>query len=203
MDFPLGAEVHCKDGRCGRSTFIVYNPVTDQLTHVVVREQQPSKIERLVPTSLVKSTAADVILLNCDRDEFFQLEPFNQTHFVHSDLPHYATDPKLTLLWPFAVATERMVDSQVRSVPEGELTVRRGAKVSAVDGFVGRVEGFVVNPENCQITHLVIRDDRLWIDREVVVPLSFIDRIQENQVYLNIKKGVIEELPDTQIEHDW
>lgn len=203
MDFPLGVEVHCNDGRCGRSTYIILNPVTDQLTHIVVKELSPSRVERLVPSSLVKSSAAEVILLNCDKEEFSKLEPFNQTHFVRSALPHYATDPALTLLWPYAVATERTVDSPVRSLPEGELAIHRLAKVYATDGLVGRVDGFLVNPETCHLTDLVVRDDRLLKEELIIIPLSFIDRIRENKVYLNVKKAVVEEVPANQINRNW
>ena len=35
MELPLGVEVHCTDGRCGRSTYIILNPAIDQVTHLV------------------------------------------------------------------------------------------------------------------------------------------------------------------------
>jgi sporulation protein YlmC with PRC-barrel domain len=152
---------------------------------------------------LVVTTAAEGIILNCDRDEFSKLEPFNQTYFVHSDLPHYATDPKLTLLWPFAVSTERTVDISIRSIPEGELAVHRGAKVLATGGAIGRVDEFLVNPESCQITHLVVREDRPRKDNLIIVPLSLIDQIKENEVYLKVEKVIVEEIPDNQIKRQW
>jgi hypothetical protein len=49
MDLPLNVDVHCLDGRCGRSTYVIINPATDQVTHLVVREQWPSRTERMVP----------------------------------------------------------------------------------------------------------------------------------------------------------
>jgi hypothetical protein len=203
MDFPLGVDVHCSDGRCGRSTYIILNPVSDQLTHIVVKELHPSRLERLVPSNLVKSSAAEVILLNCDKEEFSKLEPFNQTYFVRSEIPHYVSDPALTLLWPYAVATGRTVDSPGRSLPEGELAVHRLSKVYATDGLVGRVDGFLVDPETCQITDLVVRDDRLVKEELIVIPLSYIKRIRENKVYLSVKKAVVEEIPPNHIDRSW
>jgi len=110
MEFPLNAEVHCSDGRCGRSTHVILNPATGRITHLVVRERQPSRVERLVPVVLVVTTASEVIVLNCSREEFGRLEPFVQTEFVYGDLPHHATDPSLTLLWPYVVPAKRIVD---------------------------------------------------------------------------------------------
>ena len=203
MDFPLGAEVHCRDGRCGRSTYVILNPVSDQITHIVVRETKPSRIERLVPNNLISNTAAEVILLCCDKEEFSNLEPFNQTYFVHSELPHYATDPKLTLLWPYAVASERTIDMSIRSLQEGELAVHRGTKVRATDGSVGKVDAFLVDEETCQISHLVVRADRRWKDEMVIIPLSLIEQIKEDKVYLNVKKSVVADIPPHQINRKW
>ena len=68
-----------------------------------------------------------------------------QTDFIYADIPHYAMDPKLTLLWPYVVPAKRMVDEKVRRIPPGELAVRRGARVRATDGRVGRVDEFLVD----------------------------------------------------------
>ena len=59
MHIPLNVVVHAKDGRCGRSTHIIYNPTSEKLTHIVIRERQPSRIERLVPIKLIEHTAAE------------------------------------------------------------------------------------------------------------------------------------------------
>jgi hypothetical protein len=47
MDIPVKAVVQCTDGPGGRSTYVVVNPITEQVTHLVVKERQP----RLVPTN--------------------------------------------------------------------------------------------------------------------------------------------------------
>jgi sporulation protein YlmC with PRC-barrel domain len=200
MEYPLDVDVHCSDGRCGRSTYIVLNPATEKITHIVVRERQPSRTERLVPARLVTKTAAEVILLNCTREEFGNLEPFNQTEFVYKDVPHHATDPSVTMLWPYAVSAKRIVDDRIRPIPPGELAVRRGARVRATDGRAGRVDEFVVEPESGYITHLCLRESSIWGDRRVSVPVSDIDRIKEKIVYLKIDKKTIEAMPSVPVK---
>ena len=37
MDIPLDAEVLCTDGAGGRSTCLIINPVTKEITHLVVQ----------------------------------------------------------------------------------------------------------------------------------------------------------------------
>jgi sporulation protein YlmC with PRC-barrel domain len=203
MEFPLDAEVHCTDGRCGRSTHVVLNPTTEQITHLVVRERRPSSVERLVPVLLVARTAAEVILLDCTREEFSRLEPFNQTEFVYGDLPHHATDPSLTMLWPYAVPAKRIVDEKIRPIPPGELAVRRGARVEATDGRVGRVDEFLVDPDSGDITHLCLRETRLRGDKVVCIPVSKIDEIKEKVVYLKVDKETVASLPSVPIKRWW
>jgi sporulation protein YlmC with PRC-barrel domain len=195
MDIPLNVDVHCPDGRCGRSTYVIINPATEQVTHLVVREQWPSQIERLVPIDWIVVTTRDVIVLKHPRAEFTQQEPFNQTDFIQRDIPQYATDPKLTLIWPYVVPATRIIEDETRQIPPGELAVRRGARVRATDGRVGQVDEFLVDPESGHITHLVLREGLPWDRKHVNVPVSEIDRIEENTVYLKLDKKGVGDLP--------
>jgi hypothetical protein len=38
MEIPLNAQVECTDGICGRSAYVLIDPVFDQVTYLVVRE---------------------------------------------------------------------------------------------------------------------------------------------------------------------
>lgn len=203
MELPLDVEVHCTDGRCGRSTHIILNPATDQVTHMVVRERRPSSVERLVPVSWVSTSAAEVLVLGHTLEEFSQLEPFNQTEFIYTDLPYHATDPKLTLLWPYVVPAKRMIDTQIRPIPPGQLAVRRGARVRATDGSVGRIDEFLVDSENCHITHLVLREGNLLGKKSITIPVSEIDRIEEKVVHLKIDKSAVKMMPTIQVKRLW
>jgi sporulation protein YlmC with PRC-barrel domain len=203
MEFSLDVEVHCSDGRCGRSTHVILNPTTEQITHLVVRERRPSSVERLVPVSLVAQTAAEVILLKCTLKEFAALEPFNQTEFVYGDLPHHATDPSLTLLWPYVVPAKRVIGDKIRPIPPGELAVRRGARVEATDGRVGRVEEFLVDPDSGGITHLCLREGRLVGDKVLCIPVSEIHEITEKVVLLKADKQTVASLPSYSVKRRW
>lgn len=203
MEFPLNVDVHCTDGHCGVSTHIVLNPVSEQVSHIVVEEKGSSAVERLVSVMLVANTAAEVIVLSCTRDEFARLEPFSQTDFLYANLPQHAVDPNLTMLWPFVVPVKRIVDDKIRRIPLGELTVRRGARVRASDGFVGRVDEFIVGPVSGNITHLVLREGHPWKEKDVTIPLADIDRIEEKVVYLKIDKQTIASMPSVPVKRRW
>ncbi|MCP4347714.1 MAG: hypothetical protein GY795_19600, partial [Desulfobacterales bacterium] len=61
-----------------------------------------------------------------------------------------------------------------------DLAVRMGTQVRATDGRVGEVNEFVVNPENWQITHMVLREGLPWDKKQVSIPVSEIERIEEH-----------------------
>jgi sporulation protein YlmC with PRC-barrel domain len=86
-------------------------------------------------------------------------------------------------------------------LPPGELAVRRGSHVQATDGAVGRVDEFLVDRESEHITHLVLREGHLWGQRDVLVPVSEIGRIDENTVHLTLSKEEVANLPTMSVRH--
>ena len=70
--------------------------------------------------------------------------------------------------------------------------------------MVGRVDEFLVDPENDDhITHIVLREGHLWGQKDVTIPISDIERIKENTVYLKIDKRKIEALPTIPVRRKW
>ena len=57
MELPINAAIACADGPCGHSTAIILNPISDQVTHLVVREPRLLDTERMVPLEfMIEST---------------------------------------------------------------------------------------------------------------------------------------------------
>ncbi len=203
MDIPVNVNVHCADGLCGRSTYVLIDPVLEQVTHLVVREAEVPHTERVVPVAGVAGTAPDVILLQCTRKELQGMDPFTLTEYVKEDLPDDLRAERLAyigmgsyMLWPYVIpARPEYVAVEQEQVPPGELAVRRGARVEARDGHVGRVDEFVVNPENGHISHLVMREGHLWGKKDVAIPVSGIDHYERGMVFLKLSKQQIEALP--------
>jgi len=80
-------------------------------------------------------------------------------------------------------------------ISPGELAVRRNEQVKATDGYVGRVAEFLANPRTRHIIHLVLQEGWLWGRREVTVPVSEIDRMDEETIYLRHDRHDVESLP--------
>ncbi len=203
MDIPLDVEVHCTDGRCGRSAFIILTPASEEVTHIVVREARPSKLERLVPIDWIDRTASEVILLNHNLEDFKHLDLFRSTDFIYTEIPLHDTDPRLTALWPFVVPSKRIVDDNIIRIAPGELAVHKGTTVRATDGRIGKVDEFIVGRRSGMITHMVMREGHLWGQKEVSIPISLIDKIDENVVHLKVDKKAIDSMPRIKVKRRW
>jgi hypothetical protein len=50
---------------------------------------------------------------------------------------------------------------------------------------------------------LVLREGHLWGKKDVTIPVSEIDRITDDAVYLKLRKKVIATLPTVPVRRNW
>lgn len=199
MDIPLNVEVSCADGPGGRSTTIILNPITSEITHVVVKH---GRDEFMVPLNLITESTPNHIQLRCIQEELRNLEYFIKVRFLGAERtsPDYemgAAFPEASW-WPYTKIDDQYVDAydRVEQIPHHELAIHKGAKVRALDGQIGQVDAFIVNPTNNQISHLVLLERHLFGRREVTISISDIDRIEQDTVFLKLDKKSVRALPD-------
>jgi sporulation protein YlmC with PRC-barrel domain len=203
MELPIDVEVLCSDGVGGKSSAIVLNPATREVTHVAVRTKGLLYDEYLVPLSLIAASTSERITLACTLAELEQLPPFERTVFIGVDGSELGTsemDIALASSYAFVPGGEYPGQSypptrQEEQLPEGELSIHPGADVEATDGRVGKVHEFIVAGEGNRVTHLVLREGHLWGKKDVTIPLDQIDRIEHDVVYLKLDKAAVERLP--------
>jgi sporulation protein YlmC with PRC-barrel domain len=167
---------------------------TEQVTHLVVKEKHAPYTELLVPIDLVTETTPHVIRLRCAKAELAEMQPFLEVEVIEEKIPHY-----VPFLMPIVTPETRWVTVKREAIPPGEIAVRQGAHVEATDGRVGRLDEFLVDPVTEHVTHLVMREGHLWGQRDVTIPVSEIDRLGENTIYLKLDKDQVEALPSTPI----
>jgi sporulation protein YlmC with PRC-barrel domain len=197
MDIPVNAKVYCTDGPCGRSVYVIINPMTRQVTHLVVKPEKSPRTERLVPVSEVMETTPRLVRLRCTRDELATFILFIDTEYIQADVPYYdlGYEADEYMIFPFVTpAVPVVIPVKHEHIPPGELAVRRGARVVATDGRVGRVDEFLVDPPTGHITHLVMREGHLLGKKDVTIPISQIDRMENGVVYLKLDKNGIKGL---------
>jgi sporulation protein YlmC with PRC-barrel domain len=193
VDIPMDAEVYCLDGKCGLTTSVIIDPKSELVTHVVVREQDSPHTERIVPFVLVGQCDRNCLKLQCTKDEVSAMDTFLEKELIRTELPYYTTDPYSRK--SFVTAESGIITQEHERIPPGELAVHHGARVEASDGHVGKVDEFLVDTPSGNITHLVLQEGHLWGKKDVSVPVSKIDRIEEDTVYLKLSKKEIAKLP--------
>jgi len=209
MEIPLQAQVECTDGVCGRSVFVLIDPIADQVTHLVVREDSSPNTEYIVPVDFVTETIADTIRLRCTKAKLGKMHPFIKTKFIEekvsTNFGYRGTYGLGTYYYlPYVIPeTTVQVSVEHQQIPPGEIAISRGTRVETEDGYVGHVDEFVVNPKNGHITHLVMREGHLWGQKDVIIPLSAMGDTHEDTLFLKLDKRQIESLPTFPLQRRW
>jgi hypothetical protein len=164
--FTIGTEASCSDGTAGKVSRVIVDPLAEKVTHLVIDPEHRPDSGRLVPLDLVHATAGRV-RLRCTKAEFEKLDPAEERQFIPSTSGYegYGYGPGQVGYWPYyglsggmGVAglgldggigvgggtAARVVTSD--TVPPGQVDVRRGDRVQATDGEIGRVQGLVIDP---------------------------------------------------------
>jgi sporulation protein YlmC with PRC-barrel domain len=208
--FTIGAKASCSDGSCGEVRRLIIDPATDTVTHLVIQPGHRREAGRLVPVHLV-DTAAGEVRLRCTLAQFDQLDPAEESEMVAGPLPdngdfvggslEYGTSDttyapvggaaQLIGVGPMPKHPRTIVEDVI---PMGETEVGPGDHVLAVDGQIGRVHGFLVNPGDGGVTHVLLQEGRLWGRKEIAIPISAVTRV-DPEIQLNLTKEQVGDLP--------
>jgi len=207
--YAIGSEVHCEDGVCGELTRVVIDPVARKVTHLIVLPRGEEGPGRLVPIRFAES-GGDHIQLSCPVSMVQRLESAEERWFVpHSDVPQPYREDQV-IAWPYygiglggigqaygTVPLAEDLDPQILTVsriPAGEVQVRRGERVHASDGDIGRVQGLVVDPADDQVTHVLLDEGHLWGKKRVAIPIGAVVGVKGG-VELSMTKDQVKNLP--------
>ena len=203
MDMPMNAQVFCTDGAYGRSSRVILNPEDKRVTHIVVKENGQPCTERVIPIKHITETTPSKIRLDCSTDEAKKLDPFIAAEHVDEDAPEYQDTELKT--WPneqIDSPRQRFFKLRHEAMPVKELALQKGARVKAKDGYVGQVQEFLVNPKNGQITHLVLHKGYLWGQKDILIDMTYVERIEEKVAYLKLEQFYIDKLPTMRTQQE-
>ena len=186
--FTIGARASCTDGHCGGVRRLIIDPATEIVTHLVIQPGHRQEAGRLVPVRLVETADGD-IRLRCTRAEFGELD-----HAAERDLVAGAEAPQIVEHGGVSGAALRQTTVLEDVIPVGETEVGPGEPVHAVDGEIGRVQGFLVSPGDDRVTHVLLQEGHLWGRKKIAIPLSAVTGVDAG-IRLNLTKQQVEELP--------
>jgi PRC-barrel domain protein len=209
--FRIGAEVEGTDGTCGELTGVIIDPVARALTHLIVKPRHHHGFGRLVPIDLVDADG-DRVRLSCTVSQFLGLDEGEETQLltVADATSGYARgqayQPTGFDLGPAGGRTESGMGApgfghhaareEIASdrVPAGEVEVKRGDPVHASDGFIGSVEGLIVDPAGHHVTHVLLAEGHFWGRKQVAIPIGAMTR-RDQEIRVDLTKEQIEALP--------
>ena len=209
-EFTIGAAASCSDGSCGEVRRVIIDPATRQITHLVIGPRHRRELRRLVPLKLVDTTADD-IRLRCTSAEFGELEPAEEVDLAEGDdygggygaaesVQGYGNVGSMGMgASASGMAIGGSLGHRVRTVthdavPLGEAELCPGERVHALDGEIGEVQGFIADPDDHRVTHVLLKEGHLWGRKEVAIPVSAVTAIDEG-IRLNLTKSQVENLP--------
>lgn len=185
----MGAKASCSDGSCGEVRRTILDPATLTVTHLVIEPRHDRAKGRLVPLELVDAAGPE-IRLRCTLAEFERLEPSEEVELAEG-MDFGGSTSGMGIGMGLGQRTPVVVN---HAVPLGETEVEPHDSVRAVDGEIGRVEGFVVDPVHHQVTHILLKEGHLWGRKEVAIPVSAVASLDAG-IRLNITKKQVEDLP--------
>ena len=209
-EYALGATASCTDGFCGVVSRTILDPAARAVTHLVIVPRHHHAEGRLVPVELIEATAGE-IRLRCTLAEFARFDPAEEVELAADD-PYGGGYGQAEAVQGYGNVGSMGVGGSVsgmgigagvghrtpvvvsHAVPLGETEVERHESVHAVDGEIGRVEGFIVSPADHRVTHVLLQEGHLWGRRQVAIPVSAVASVDAG-IRLNITKKEVEDLP--------
>jgi hypothetical protein len=167
---------------------LIIDPASRTVTHLVIQPGHRQEAGRLVPVHLVE-TADGEIRLRCTRAEFDNLD-----HAAERDLVAGAESPQILEHGGMTGAALRQTTVLEDVIPVGEKEVGPGNPVHALDGEIGRVQGFLVNPGDDRVTHVLLQEGHLWGRKKVAIPIAAVTGVDAG-IQLNLTKEQVGELP--------
>jgi sporulation protein YlmC with PRC-barrel domain len=82
------------------------------------------------------------------------------------------------------------------NIPDGTVAMKEGARVISSDSrHIGNVEKVFVDPQSRRATHFLVSKGILFKEQKLV-PIDWVDQVDEDSVYLVVDKALAERLPD-------
>jgi sporulation protein YlmC with PRC-barrel domain len=211
----LGTQVRCTDGVFGDVADVVVDPMTQRVTHVVVRPHHRPEDSRLVPIDLVQpGTRVAEVRLSATIREVDGLEALRESAYLRLGefpardpdwdvgieetfaLPYYSGADGFEGPW---IAPDDHVVVHYDRVPKGDVEIERASRVTTADGEdVGHVDGFVVD-DDAHITHLVLERGHVWARKQIAVPITAVTDIATGRVAVGLSRAEVDTLQSVKV----
>jgi len=213
LELKEGTSVFTQSGEeVGKINRFVLDPVTNEVTHIVVQKGWLLSEDKVVPIGMIDAATEERVELNQKIGDLDQLPPFEETHFV--ELMDTDNRPTSSSMYRYAPAYYWYPPSgyigypafgpgyygwppieTTRNIPADTIPLKEGADVISADGkHVGDIERLFVNAESNKATHFLISKGLLFKEQKLI-PAHWVKSVEENKVNLAVPSRILERLP--------
>lgn len=199
-DLNIGADVFCTDGKCGKLAKYAVNTDAWLVARLIVEDGVLLKRGRVFPFSSVEWATADEIQLSIDMEELPNYPEYRE-EVIEKPASGGAEGGALREATPYghghtAVAPVPTVRERVRyGVPEELAVIGRGTPIEGFEGRVGKLDHFLVNAANGEITYVVAQQGLLFSAKRLI-PVTMVESISEGAVSVAATGDVLKGLPE-------
>ncbi len=217
MEFKEGVGVFTVDDKqVGKINRFILDPITKEITHVVVQKGWLFPDDKVVPLQWISAATDEKVILTENVGDFKSLPVFDEEHYIEIpkeeiELPeqttyvmfpaYYANPPSGYSGYggyPAPVLEAHLWSpvETTRNIPEDAIPLKVDAKViSSDDKDAGVVESIFVDPDSNRATHFVIAHG-LFNKTRKIIPVQWVKSISENKVQLAISAYLLERVRD-------
>ena len=202
LDLNIGADVRCRGETCGKLHKVVLDPHTQRVTDLVIERGFLKKTNRVLPISAVKRTTEDEVYLSTDLSALDEYPAYERVKFVKPAAAwqdeRYSADHVMHWSGRYGLLYNEPTVPRARchfhkGISPLKEIIKKGTPVRNVEKTLGKVDHVLINRENGEITHLVLR--RGLIPSYPVMPISMINHISEEGIYVSASENDIKSLP--------
>lgn len=213
MQFQQKAKICTSYGEeLGNMSRIVIHPETNVISHIVMSHKKGffGNEEKVIPIGQIANATGDQIILNDSVVDVERLTPLEEKRRIREDSPAGSggsvSQVPVDYGMPGAIPAARgpsegrYITITEHNIPAGAVAVKTGAKVVSAEGkSVGKVQGVLAEVPEDQATHLLV-SDRLADDDKKIVPMDWVDWLEDKEVHLVVEKEAINELAGVALE---
>lgn len=204
MQFKQDTSVVTRDGQqAGHIDRVVIDPKTNKITHLVIRRGLLHKEDRVVPINVVLTEHDGQLSVQLDSAELERLPAFSEEEYVAVDKNHEGDIPAAVVLYPpypggvprIAHYGPKYVTETHLNIPDSTVALKEGAKVLGRDQQeVGHITQVLTSAPADRVTHFLISKG-LLVKEYRLIPVGWVKRLTDDEVYLAIDSDVVERLP--------
>lgn len=219
MQFKQGTNVYTANGdQVGVVDRVVIDPVSKEVTHLVVQRGLLFTEDKVVQLSMVDSATEDGVTLRESADDLKELPDFEETLYIPAEprrVPaEQDTRPEPDTYWAYPLywyppigpwwtanvyagyAMPKYFTMIEQNIPEGMVALKEGARVISSDGeHIGDIERILADSLENRATHLLISKG-MFLKNVKLIPSGWVTNVFEDEIHLAVASDLVESLAE-------